>query len=909
MNVHVKTSARDDIQNVFNSYSSYAVCDKIIFNFNTNGNEARHSVIHRFCGDKRVMYFRGLVSRAQLHSVLRYDKGVDNMLLAVLGECGLTALTPDVLQSFKVPRQHRAQVAATQARPAQRQKRKHDALLARSLCVRELKKEGGPAHSAGLATFDNGGFAEQLLNTRKEKGVRRCTKCQRQGHTKSKCSSLTNLPVQSKTILPGLSVAVPLNSLRDPVLVVFDIETTSGSVYSLEVVQVAASAIQWPCMATASIPHPDFNMFARYNGSVAPAVRRKLTGMDWDSLQGKPTFEVVLERFFLYLARLNAEYGDIVLVAHNGKPFDFPAMFNAASVVNVNFFERLESCHVVGLCDTLMLLRSTKEQKVGLTALIEETKSYCPLIKPLVQHDAADDVSALVHVIQNNTRKSFRLLRKKDSLDGVFIPLDVMRQYSQAMKDEHVHAERQLAEARAEEALPGWVPVPPLIRPGKGPKKLQKSSTKAPTKPPTNASIVSNDIDGFERIGYDNDDDDELSTSRTSRTCSQTTHESARMKSLPRRVRSKSAYTDRSESEDEAFSDVDVSVEGNALADPITPKSITAPDVVTASNRVKSRTVKPVNDDAIIVSDDDANFTTATLVPSLTKPQALLARQLTLSAKVPTIATFMQGDGFMSSNLNSSYDRLQDHLRDVISSGSTVMVTECAKNVPVSASQILCLLERTPGETNRRNYLNMDVIMNYCAILASRNPLCSITSTWVIVWALDPKTSMEFKCSKLTSIDFDNDNIYFPIHHGKIAHWSLIRLKWTGEVWEVYYVDSLFAQDAGDIFCDAVTDMVKAYLTTYRKRMAEAAHARGRKRVKFSRDHGLNAKRASAAFVRVPMPSVKQKDLFNCGCFMLHNIECAIINQPDWTSFPSSTEYFAAYRRRMLLTLMTFDGE
>ena len=125
----------------------------------------------------------------------------------------------------------------------------------------------------------------------------------------------------------------------------------------------------------------------------------------------------------------------------------------------------------------------------------------------------------------------------------------------------------------------------------------------------------------------------------------------------------------------------------------------------------------------------------------------------------------------------------------------------------------------------------------------------------------------------------------------------------------MYYVDSLFAQDAGDIFCDAVTDMVKAYLTTYRKRMAEAAHARGRKRVKFSRDHGLNAKRASAAFVRVPMPTVKQKDLFNCGCFMLHNIECAIINQPDWTSFPSSTEYFAAYRRRMLLTLMTFDGE
>jgi Ulp1 family protease len=168
---------------------------------------------------------------------------------------------------------------------------------------------------------------------------------------------------------------------------------------------------------------------------------------------------------------------------------------------------------------------------------------------------------------------------------------------------------------------------------------------------------------------------------------------------------------------------------------------------------------------------------------------------------------------------------------------------------------------------------------------------------------------MESKCSKLTSIDFDNDNVYFPIHHGKLAHWSLIRLKWTGEVWEVYYVDSLLCQDAGNIFCDAVTDMVKAHLMTYRTRFADAAHISGRKRVKFSRDNGMNAKRASASFVRVIVASEKQKDLFNCGCFMLHNIECAIINKPDWTSFPSSTVYFAAYRRRMLLTIMTFDGE
>jgi hypothetical protein len=125
----------------------------------------------------------------------------------------------------------------------------------------------------------------------------------------------------------------------------------------------------------------------------------------------------------------------------------------------------------------------------------------------------------------------------------------------------------------------------------------------------------------------------------------------------------------------------------------------------------------------------------------------------------------------------------------------------------------------------------------------------------------------------------------------------------------VYYVDSLLSQNAGNIFCDAVTDMVKAYLTTYRKRLADAAHLKGRKRVKFSRDQGMNAKRAAAPFVRIILSSAKQKDLFNCGCFMLHNIECGISDQPDWTLFPSSIDYFAAYRRRLLLTLMTFDGE
>ena len=144
-NIHYTTSARDDIQTVFNTYSSYAVCEKIIFNFTTNTNEARHGVIHRFVGNKRVMFFRGLVSRSQLHTILRYDKGVDAMLQVVLGECGLFNLNPSVLESFKAARRHRAYSFKHAKDPNVMKKRKYEAMLARGQRVREDAADGAPA--------------------------------------------------------------------------------------------------------------------------------------------------------------------------------------------------------------------------------------------------------------------------------------------------------------------------------------------------------------------------------------------------------------------------------------------------------------------------------------------------------------------------------------------------------------------------------------------------------------------------------------------------------------------------------------------------------------------------------------------------------------------------------------------
>ena len=68
-------------------------------------------------------------------------------------------------------------------------------------------------------------------------------------------------------MLPGLSVAVDLNKFKECVLVFMDIETTPGSAYDLEVVQVAASAVSWPSLAP--LPKSSFNKFALFQWSIS----------------------------------------------------------------------------------------------------------------------------------------------------------------------------------------------------------------------------------------------------------------------------------------------------------------------------------------------------------------------------------------------------------------------------------------------------------------------------------------------------------------------------------------------------------------------------------------------------------------------------------------------------------------
>ena len=75
------TSLFADVMAVLKTYSKLDVCSRIIFAYHSNGNESRHSVIHRGTGNKRVPFWRGLQARALLHSVLRYDFSQEVMLM------------------------------------------------------------------------------------------------------------------------------------------------------------------------------------------------------------------------------------------------------------------------------------------------------------------------------------------------------------------------------------------------------------------------------------------------------------------------------------------------------------------------------------------------------------------------------------------------------------------------------------------------------------------------------------------------------------------------------------------------------------------------------------------------------------------------------------------------------------
>ena len=521
-NVIIKTSLKDEIQAIFNKYSSYAICEKIIFKFHSNGNESRHSLIHKKTGDKTIFFGRGLIARSMMHSVLGYDVSTEFMLRTLFSKIGLHAMNSSVVRSFAYPRKLRKHCLARRSNQEAKVIRNHNFLAARSLLVKQRVDDAGDGHIPGQAIFSDGvnvharprSAATSKTSSSKVSVVKRCGNCMEQGHTLSLCDR-----VDVPRIAKGAKVP-PMNSPRcatvgecSPTIIVFDIESTHGSPYQAEVIQIAAAALTFKGFAQLQrgnqIPYlkSSFNMLAKHNLPVQPIVLKKLKGMDWDKLPLMPPFETVMRSFLTFIQEIamNSLSKSVVLVAHNGKAFDLPTLFHSCSRVDIDLFKELEDAGVDGMIDTLLLSRhkcsvGTAPQTVvtststkmadsksaalpnNLTSLFEETNLLSAFEGTFTAHDAADDVRALVHVLRFNTRPPFALLRQDLAFRPV-IHLADMVTYCSLTAEAHFRKGALLAKELASEAAVGWKIREVFAKPRSMKRKRGSSSTPHPRPP------------------------------------------------------------------------------------------------------------------------------------------------------------------------------------------------------------------------------------------------------------------------------------------------------------------------------------------------------------------------------------------------------------------------------------------
>jgi len=157
--------------------------------------------------------------------------------------------------------------------------------------------------------------------------------------------------------------------------------------------------------------------------------------------------------------------------------------------------------------------------------------------------------------------------------------------------------------------------------------------------------------------------------------------------------------------------------------------------------------------------------------------------------------------------------------------------------------------------------------------------------------------------------DFNNDTLFFPVHHANIEHWALIRFDWDGLKWVVQYIDSLSEDDSssssrGDRFVTAVQEVLKSYFTRFRDDIALDTRSSRRFPTPRILDQKKFHLKRQASFHRNHTTSThRQVDSFNCGCFLLHYVECALGNVDVDVEMPRTSSYMEFYRQRILLSL------
>ncbi|VDI16386.1 Hypothetical predicted protein [Mytilus galloprovincialis] len=187
--------------------------------------------------------------------------------------------------------------------------------------------------------------------------------------------------------------------------------TTSFIIMDLETTDLIRQNVIPHITQIAAVEHDTGSQFSCYVVPKAPmsSGAEDITGIMWDGtnlrLNGKvvaalPIFEA-LSNFFLWLQKFN----NAILIAHNGKKFDFRILSNAADKCKL-FNLYLESC--VGCIDSIAVMKSKipKLPKYSQPYLAEHVCN-----KNYNAHNALDDVSMLNEILKAAKVSSVDLLK------------------------------------------------------------------------------------------------------------------------------------------------------------------------------------------------------------------------------------------------------------------------------------------------------------------------------------------------------------------------------------------------------------------------------------------------------------------------------------------------------------------
>ena len=875
------TSLFADIMAILKTYSKLDVCSRIIFAYHSNGNESRHSVIHRGTGNKRVPFWRGLHARLLLHSVLRYDFSQDAMLTRILSASGLPTFSSSVKHSFDEQAKLRKHTWKRSKDPAATKKRKLQTLVRRKTDRMDRNNEGGDVHVPGVeydGSIDDNDVP--VKRARKSGEARRCGLCQEFGHNKSACDFVgAPLPPENSNIPVLNNSSVGLTELQTgrlgDIILIIDVEATSGNVYTGEIIQLAASVHDWPSMKplTVQAGMSSFMQYAAYTGRLIPRAVALLPHMDWDAVENAATFKQLMKDFSLFISRIIANHPDrrLLMWGHNILNYDVPILFHCCQRIHLDLFKLLSDLRVTGFVDTLSVVlakpmingatkggkrrraaepddaaESTarpakgKKDKANQPLLYSEACAVVPFDGVLYLHNADSDIKALCHIILHCPRPGFERLRVDRSW-AVVVDFENVAAHVPWTKVKYDFKNSQRAKHDRLLSMPNFVlrviPGTEKGKPGKqrGAKRgtgrgrqvlrsrargrgAGRGSTRGKSDRQSTVPLTDTMSDGNQLMtsdeGESSSDNSESGTDSSSFSSKETEVLMIAANHIVsgRSLRSAKVFDVPNASTVKPESELR-SRRSTAVSSLTPTIALTVPRDIFAFGSVTPLKCRlPQSTQIIEVTD-----ATVGDVNVLELNCVVSSRRTTLRA----LLTAFQRDpsllGGASEGAENDVWSMALLLRsaEVLADERAYVTTPSRLQVQaMSLRRLLPPIDAIDGTMTRSHFLNDDIINCYGHFLSVMDPSTCVLTTWICE-RLRRSEDLSSICRYLRKVDWNNNLFFFPINHPAQSHWTLVSLEWVsgnpGE-WHICHEDSIDDGQRGSFFIDQIKALVKHYL-------------------------------------------------------------------------------------------------